>query len=95
MELETLLKKRDAYAGRIVKLGIQIAVIFLLPAAAAVFLSRHFNLSFLYFFPGALIISWGLVIYLYKKVSKEMKELDARIKELREKQGQPQKTHTL
>lgn len=88
MELETLLKKREAYAGKIVKLGIQIAVIFLLPAVAAVLLSKYFGISFLYFFPGAFIISWTLVIYLYKKISKEVKALDAEIKELREKQGQ-------
>lgn len=88
MELEKLLKQREAEAGKLVKLMIKIAVIFLIPAAIAVFLSQYFNLSFFYFFPGAFITSWTLVILLYRKVSKKMKGLDARIKELRAEQGQ-------
>ena len=91
MELEKLIKQREDEAGKFVKLMIKIAVIFLIPAAIAVFLSKYFNLSFLYFFPAAFILSWTLVIILYQKVSKKMKALDTRIKELRKEQGQSQK----
>ncbi|MCD5389809.1 MAG: hypothetical protein LR005_00245 [Candidatus Pacebacteria bacterium] len=95
MELENLIKKREEEAGKFVKLMIEIAVIFLIPAVIAVFLSKYFNLSFLYFFPFAFIASWVMVISLYRKVSKKMKGLDKQISELREKQGQPKKHITL
>jgi len=91
MELEKLLKQREAYAGKIIKLMIQIAVIFLLPAIVGVALSMYFNLSFIYFFPGAFIVSWTVVIFLYNKVRKEMKALDARIAELRSLEEQSHK----
>lgn len=92
MELEKLLKQRDSYAGKILKLGIQIAVIFLLPAIIAIVLSKTLHLSFLYFFPGAFIISWAFVVYLYIKIKKEMEELDRCINELREKEQKTKNT---
>ena len=54
-------------------------------------LSMYFNLSFIYFFPGAFIVSWTVVIFLYNKVRKEMKALDARIAELRSLEEQSHK----
>lgn len=83
MELEKLLKKRDEFAGRILPLGVKIAVIFLVPAAVGVAITKIWNINFLYLFPAAFILSWSGVIYLYRKVSGEVRALDARIKELR------------
>ena len=91
MELEKLIQKRDAYAGKILKLGILIAVIFLLPAVIAIVLSRSFDLSYVYTLGGAVIVSWTSVILLYRKIHHEVKALENQIKELRAKQGQ---THT-
>jgi predicted tellurium resistance membrane protein TerC len=91
MELEDLIKKRDAYAGKILKLGITIAIIFLVPALIAILLKHYFAISYVYSLTFAFIISWTGVIFLYRKINKEVKALEMQIKELREKQGQTQK----
>jgi hypothetical protein len=70
-------------------LGIQIAVIFLVPALLALLAYKVFGISFMYVFPLAFIISWTGVILLYKKISKEVRALDARIKELRVQETKP------
>lgn len=79
MELAELEKKRDGYAGKIVKLGFTIAVIFLVPALIAVLLSRVLNLSFLYFFPVAFVVSWSFVVGIYRRYAREVRELDRQI----------------
>ena len=86
MEIEKLLKERDAYAGKILKLGITIAVIFLFPAIIAVLLGRYYNFSYVYTLGGAFIISWTGVVFLYRKISREVKHLEERIHELRKKE---------
>jgi hypothetical protein len=83
MELEKLLKQRDAYAGKILSLMIKIAVIFLIPAAIGVAITQIWNINFIYLFPVAFILSWSGVIYLYRKISGEVRIIDVRIKELR------------
>lgn len=83
MELEKLIQQRDAYAGRIIKLAIIIAILFLVPAAIAMLVHYYMDISYMYLFPLAFIISWTGVILLYRKISKEVRALDARIKELR------------
>lgn len=83
MELEKLLKQRDAYAGKILPLMIKIAVIFLIPAAISFAVVKIWDIHFMYLFPAAFILSWSGVIYLYRKMSDEVRALDARIKELR------------
>ncbi|MCI5050938.1 MAG: hypothetical protein MRY57_01365 [Candidatus Pacebacteria bacterium] len=83
MELEKLIAQRDAYAGKMVPLMIKIAVIFLVPAIIGVAITKIWGINFLYLFPAAFILSWSGVIYLYRKYAKEVRALDARIKELR------------
>lgn len=83
MELETLLKEREAYGGKILKLGIQIAVIFIVPVGLAVLANHLWNISFIYLFPLAFIISWTCVIVLYRRISREVRELDTKIKALK------------
>jgi len=90
MELEKLLKKRDEYAGKILPLGIKIAVVFMVPAAIGVTISKIWNINFLYLFPVAFILSWSGVIYLYRKISGEVRAVDARIKELRDQDSHHQ-----
>lgn len=83
MKLKELEKKRDAYAGKIIKLAITVAVIFIAPILVITGISYFFNIEFMYLFPLAFIISWTLVILLYRKMSKEVKALDHQIKELK------------
>jgi len=97
MQLETLIKKREAYAGQILRLGIQIAGIFLIPVILVIIISRLFDISLMYLFPFAFITSWASVIVLYRKVSREVRYLDAQIKEARamEKEQNNDAAHAL
>jgi hypothetical protein len=83
MELENLLKQRDAYAGKIIPLGVKIAVIFLVPAVFVVVSNRVWNINYFYTLPVAFILSWSGVIWLYRKMSAEVRALEVRIKKLR------------
>lgn len=93
MELDKLLKERDAYAGKIFKLGIIIAVIFLFPAIIAIVLSKFFGISQILLFGIAFVVSWSSVFFLYKKINKQVTELDQRIAQLR-KQEDDNNQHT-
>ena len=83
MKLEELEKKRDSYGGKIVKLALLIAVIFLVPVLVIAGISYYGDIKFMYLFPIAFVVSWVLVILLYRKVSKEVKGLDRQIKDLK------------
>lgn len=87
MELEKLIKKRDAYAGKIVRMAIYIALIFIIPVGIALGVYFLFDIPLVYTFPVAFISSWIWVILVYKKVSKEARLLDAQIKELKDKES--------
>jgi len=92
MELEQLIQQRDAYGGKIVKLLIHIGLIFIVPILVIALVSYLTGITFMYLFPVAFIISWTGVILLYRKVSKEVRALDVRIKELREQETKPEET---
>lgn len=81
MELHELEKKRDAYAGKIAQLAIQIALIFAIPAAVALLLKYLFEVPIVYTLPVAFILSWVLVIRLYKKVDRAVRDLEEQIRE--------------
>ena len=83
MELEKLIKQRESYGGQIIHLAIKIAILFLVPAILAIIISRYADIAYINVFPFAFIISWTGVILLYRKVSKEVRTLNERIKELR------------
>lgn len=76
-------QQRDAYASKILPLGIKIAVIFLIPAAIAVLLNKFLNVPIRYTLPVAFLLSWYGVIMIYRKTSREVRALDQKIKELR------------
>lgn len=82
-ELEQLEKKRDLLAFRVVKLMIHIALIFAIPAAIAIAIHYFFDIRFRFLFPVAFILSWILVIRLYRKTDRQMRELDQRIMKLK------------
>lgn len=83
MELQDLQKKRESYAGKILPLMVKIAVLFLIPAVIVLVLYKVWDINYFYTFPVAFILSWSGVIWLYRKMSAEVRALDARIKELR------------
>jgi len=83
MKLDELIQERDAYGGKILKLGISIAVIFILPVLIIAGISYLSGIRFIYLFPIAFIVSWTLVVILYKRVSKKVKTLDKQIQDLR------------
>jgi predicted tellurium resistance membrane protein TerC len=93
MKLEELIKQRDAYGGKILKLGITIAVIFIVPVLVVLGLSFLTGIEFMYLFPIAFIISWTSVIILYRKISKEVKLLDHQIKKLRAQETNDTSNH--
>ena len=86
MELQDLEKKRDAYAGKITRLALHIAIIFAVPIAIAIGLHTWLNISYLILFPVAFIASWTAVTFLYRKIDKEVRELEARISELKKEE---------
>lgn len=94
MELEKLITQRDGYAGKMLPLMIKIAVIFLVPAVIGVVISKVWDINFLYLFPAAFILSWSGVIYVYRKMSREVRALDARIKELRNQDAHHETTES-
>ncbi len=85
MELETLEKKRDAYAGKMVHLMIYIGLIFLIPALIAILIAWLIGVSSFTLFPVAFVLSWTLVVLLYRKYNREVKELDRQIALCKEK----------
>lgn len=95
MELEKLLKQRDAYAGKILKLGILIAVIFLLPAVISIIITRYFSISYIYTLGGAFVTSWVLTLFLYRDIARKVKKLEKRIKELQGQAKSENNQHTL
>ena len=92
MEIEELEKKRDEAMTGFFWLGLQIAVIFAIPAITAAIVSKKIALQT--GFKGAttiglgisFIISWIIVIYIYRKKAKKMKEIEDKIRTLRKQE---------
>lgn len=82
-ELQKLEKEREMLAGKIVRLAIHIALIFAVPVALALGIHFGFGIRLVYVLPVAVIISWVLVIRLYRKTDQKMRYLDQRIMELK------------
>lgn len=95
VELETLLKQRDAYAGKILKLGILIAIIFLVPAVSAMLVTRFFGTSYGYTLGTAFVVSWVFVIIVYTRTSRRIQLLEKRIKDLRDSKEHKNNQHTI
>lgn len=83
MELHELEKERDAYSGKIAQLAIHIAVIFALPALIAIGLSHWFSFSLMFSLAPAFVISWTLIVMLYRRVDKKVRQLEENISRLR------------
>lgn len=87
MNLDELKKEKDRYITRIFWLGLEIALIFGIPAGLAAYFGLKLDLyydtghkilsAFLIF---AFILSWVLVILKYNRITKKIKEIDLKIK---------------
>lgn len=83
-ELKKLEAEREKYITRIFWILIEIAFIFGIPAAIAVILIKLWGGNTIYVaLPTAFILSWVILVIHFRKVSKRLKELDKKIKELR------------
>ena len=86
MELHELEKERDAYSGRITHLAIHIALIFAIPAGVSVLLKYFLETPVVYTLPIAFVLSWILVIRLYRKIDKKVRSLETQIRDHKEKE---------
>jgi uncharacterized membrane protein (DUF485 family) len=90
-KLTELRKKRDALMTSFFKLGLQIALIFGVPAAIAAFFGtqldkgREGNTFVTIFLICSFIISWVIVIRIYRKQSSKIEAIESEIRELKEK----------
>ena len=62
------------------KLGIKVALIFLIPALVVILIATIFHIRVLYLLPISFITSWILVIILYKRTSRALLVYDESIK---------------
>lgn len=84
-ELVRLEKEREQQVTRVFWLMLEIALIFLIPALFVVFVigAVWSKAVVWYVLPFSFLLSWGIVIFRYRHVSKKLGALDKRIKELR------------
>lgn len=84
-KLEKLEKEREKQVTRVFWMGLEIAVLFAVPLAVAVIIAKIFGGYVTWIaLVVALIISWSLMIRLYRRVSRRMQGLDTEIKSLRQ-----------
>jgi hypothetical protein len=90
-KLTTLRKKRDSLMTSFFWLGLQIALIFGVPAALAAVLgtwldkSREDSLFTTIFLVTAFILSWVMVYFRYKKYSTELYAVESEIADIKSK----------
>jgi Na+/melibiose symporter-like transporter len=89
-QLTDLRKKRDALMTSFFKLGLQIALIFGIPAAAAAILGTQLDKAregstFTMIFLGcAFVLSWAIVIRRYQKQNAKIEAVEKEIRDLKE-----------
>lgn len=84
-ELARLEREREQHVTRVFWLMLEIALIFLIPALIVVFaVGAIWSRTVVwYVLPFSFLLSWGIVIFRYKRLSKTLGGLDKKIKELR------------
>lgn len=83
-EIKALESEREKHITRIFWILIEIAFIFGIPATVAVILIKVLGGNTIYIaLPVAFIISWIILIFHYRKLNRELKNLDKKILELK------------
>jgi tryptophan-rich sensory protein len=91
MELKELEQKRDKEVTGFFWLGLQIAVIFAIPAIAAALIGKELALKFsnknltTYLLLISFVFSWSIVIFIYRSKARKLKEIEDKIKILKNK----------
>ena len=86
VKLHGLIREREQKVNRVFFLAFEIILIFGVPALVAMLIiwrSTSNKIAWVVL-PSAFILSWTFMIFRYMKISREMKDLDAQIKELKE-----------
>ena len=82
-ELESLKKQKDYWINRIFWLGVEIAIIFAIPAGLGVWLIKSLESPSqpvkVLVMVSAFILSWVIVIYRYQQITKQVKNIEDKI----------------
>ena len=86
MDIEKIKKDRDAHIDSIFALMIQIAFIFGIPAALSVIIGKYAEHGQLakfipFFLTFSFILSWSIVLYIYRQNTKKLKWLEEKIRQ--------------
>lgn len=87
LELDELKREKDKYVTRIFWLGLEVALIFGIPAGLGAYFGlkfdAHYNTERTITFSllaVAFAFSWFLVIWKYRRITKKINEIDLKIK---------------
>lgn len=88
-KLTDLRKKRDSLMTGFFRMGLQIALIFAVPAAIGVILDKTLfadkgNTFISVFLACSFVLSWMIVIRMYRIQSKKVEAIESQIKELKQ-----------
>ncbi len=89
MDIKELEQKRDAHITGFFWLALQIAIIFAVPAVVAALagkaLNTYFSTSGLQYalLLFALILSWGIMAHQYQKKTRDLKDIEDKLKAAR------------
>lgn len=84
MDIQELEKERDAYAQKIGKLALYIALIFAIPVIIAILITRYFDIAIWWTLGASFIVSWFFVIRFYRKVDRKVRTLEEKIRTLKQ-----------
>jgi predicted MFS family arabinose efflux permease len=84
-ELEKLTAQREHAVTRIFWFGFEIALVFGIPAGLGAWIGTKLGggIALALILGFTFILSWTIIIFRYKQISKKMSGLDTRIKELK------------
>ena len=89
-EMKNLIQKRDAITTRFFWLALKIALIIGIPAFVAAYFGKKLDIAkdtdmafTIGFLVIAFVFSWIIIYFQYKKISKQVKDVEDKIKTLR------------
>lgn len=85
LDIVGLEKEREKHITKLFWFALEIAVIFLVPALLAIFISLEFftRKAVFYALPFTFVLSWVVVIIRWQKINKILTKLDADIRNLK------------